>query len=197
MKICWKPQQLRNQLRMQCSKEALEISSSSAIKNMVMGGYSWATWWVVVKQKFVWKGYSSRDWEKRVSTKTENIEYHHPWLNVRWKDDRTDWWAKVPANLFLWCPVVCSGSSGSPGSQASFVVLPRIRGFYWYWIEFRQLRLCFLFQPLAFLIEIRCAAHCHLTVCKCKPCQQRKPPALTDSFSRVMTPTLTPLRPGL
>ena len=39
-----------------------------------------------------------------------------------------------------------------------------------------QLRLCFLFfQPLAFLIEIRLTAHRHLTVCKCKPCQQRKP----------------------
>ena len=29
-----------------------------------------------------------------------------------------------------WCPFVCSGSSGSPGSQDSFVVLLRIRGFY-------------------------------------------------------------------
>ena len=48
-----------------------------------------------------------------------------------------------------------------------------------------QLHLCFLlFLSLAFLIEIRCTAHCHLTVCKCKPCQQRKPDLLQQTLFR-------------
>ena len=52
-----------------------------------------------------------------------------------------------------------------------------------------QLRLCFLFfQPLALLIEIRRTAHCHVTVCWCKPCQQRKPHLLWQTSSRGYDP---------
>ena len=89
-----------------------------------------------------------------------------PWLNVRWKGDRTDWWAKVLANLFLWCPFVCSGFSGSPGSQD-----PRILSLCCSESEGSidgelnsenslQLQLVF-FLSHVLPIEIRCTAHCH------------------------------------
>ena len=54
-----------------------------------------------------------------------------------------------------------------------------------------QLRLCFLFQPsvFSFVIETRCTAHCHSTVCKCKPWPtEQVAAALTDSFSRGYDP---------
>ena len=61
-----------------------------------------------------------------------------------------------------------------------------------------QLRLCFLCQPPVFSHRDSCTAHCHSAVCKCKPCRQRKSHLLYQTLSRgVMTPTLTPVRPGL
>ena len=50
-----KPQQLRIQLSMQCTKEALEISSSSAVKNIMVGGEQRDG---LSSRKSVWKGYS-------------------------------------------------------------------------------------------------------------------------------------------
>ena len=101
---------------------------------------------------------------------------------------------------FPLCPVVCSGSSGSlalgflrcdaqnPRIQLTLKTTQRIQYSY---------ACVFFFQKLARLIEIRRTAHCHLTVCKCKPCQWRKSHLLLQTFFRgVMTPTLTPVRPG-
>ena len=54
---------------------------------------------------------------KSASTKTEDIEYHHPWLNRRRKDDRTDWWAEVSANLFPLVPGCLFWLLRLPGSR--------------------------------------------------------------------------------
>ena len=114
---------------------------------------------------------------KLASTKTEDIEYRHPWLNARWKDYRSDWWAELLAFLFLWCPIVCSGSSCylALGFLRCVAQNPRIQ-LTLNWIQRVQCSYACVvfFQPLALLIEIRRSAHSHLTVCKCTPCQQRK-----------------------
>ena len=103
-----KPLQLRNQLCMHYSqKKALEISSSSAVKNII-------EWWVDTQEwrdglsslKSVWKGYSkAQSWLGKTGL-DQDWRYRVPpaWLNVRWKDDRTDWWALVPVCLswLLW-----------------------------------------------------------------------------------------------
>ena len=65
-------------------------------------------------------------------------------------------------------------------------------------VNSEQQCLYFFFQFRASLIEISCTSHCRLTVCKCKPCQLRKTHLFEQILFRgVMTPTLTPVGPGL
>ena len=89
---------------------------------------------------------------------------------------RTDELRYLPFSFPL-CPVVCSGSSGSltPGFLRCVAQNPRIQLTLNLIQRIQYSCACvFFFQQLALLIEIRRTAHCHLTVCKCKPCQQRK-----------------------